>query len=408
MSASPSSPTRGPHPVRVLHVLPDLATGGGQQVLLRHVSAGDAARVLHHVAWFGTARDLSEPLRAAGATLHDLSGTRGLGAFGALRDVARAEQVDLLHTNGTPVDRLFGHLVAWRLGLPAVTTLHGLRPDPGPISLRPLALLDRARDALRRRVLRALDRRTLAAAIAVSDAVLDDWRAELGALGAPGPRRVTICTGVPLDVHAAASRERARVRAAIDVPDAAPLLLCVARLESGKRVHLLPPVLERVRRVHPATRLLVAGEGGERPRLERLVRDLGLDDAVLLAGRRDDVPELLAAADVFVFPSEREGFGLVVLEALAAGLPVVAEALPSLTHLRALDAGLVDATFADPDATAAQVVALLDDPSRRTELGARGRRVAAAHFDVRDSARRIEDLYLAVLADRRARATEPE
>jgi glycosyltransferase involved in cell wall biosynthesis len=134
----------------------------------------------------------------------------------------------------------------------------------------------------------------------------------------------------------------------------------------------------------PGARLVVVGGGEQAAALAVLVRARGLDDAVELVGGvgRDEATAHLAAADVFCLPSTYEGLPLAILEAMAAGLPVVATAVSG--NPEAVEHGrsglLVPAESAR--ALAEALVALLNDPTRRRAMGAEGRRRARERFAI--------------------------
>jgi glycosyltransferase involved in cell wall biosynthesis len=144
--------------------------------------------------------------------------------------------------------------------------------------------------------------------------------------------------------------------------------------------------------------LLLAGEdieggGAYLDALERQASQLGVRDRVRFLGRRDDVPALLAAADALVLPSWQEGLPLVVLEAMAAGVPVVA------TSVGGTPEAVVDGETGllvpprDVPALTAAIDTLLDDPERARRLGEAGRRRVRERFDAAESTRRILGLY---------------
>lgn len=160
--------------------------------------------------------------------------------------------------------------------------------------------------------------------IAVSEAVRRDV---LRTLGLPDSAVRTLHNGVDLDEFRplpAADRRAVRLRLGADVPPDAPLSVCVARLVKAKNQALLIQAAAELRADVPDARHVLVGAGPDEARLRALAGELGVADRVIFLGRRDDVPALLAAADVAVLPSLREGFSNAVLEALACGVPVLA------------------------------------------------------------------------------------
>jgi glycosyltransferase involved in cell wall biosynthesis len=139
--------------------------------------------------------------------------------------------------------------------------------------------------------------------------------------------------------------------------------------------------------------VLIAGEGAERPGLEALVVELGLDDAVTLLGARSDVPDVLDAVDVAASTSAYEGSPLALMECMAAGRPVVATRVGGVPDL--IEHGkhglLVDP--GDPAAVARALVELLLDPRRAAEMGRHGRERQAREFDLDVMTRTLEELY---------------
>jgi glycosyltransferase involved in cell wall biosynthesis len=138
---------------------------------------------------------------------------------------------------------------------------------------------------------------------------------------------------------------------------------------------------------------LIVGDGPDRAQVEAEIRRLGLAERVELAGERDDVPQLLAASDVFVLASRSEGLPVSVLEAMAAELPVAASAVGGLAEL--VDDGetgiLVPA--GDEVALAEALRRLVADPELRRKLGAAGRARAEAEFDLAEFRRAHLELY---------------
>jgi glycosyltransferase involved in cell wall biosynthesis len=183
---------------------------------------------------------------------------------------------------------------------------------------------------------------------------------------------------------------------ALDVPRRRPhpgpvILLSVGRLRAPKDFLTL---VRAVAALEPGSaRLLIAGDGPDRPALEAEIDRLGLGEHVVLLGTRDDVPELLAGADVFVLSSDSEGLPMSVLEAMATGLPVVASAVGGVPEaVSASETGtLVPAR--DSAALAEALRRLVADPALRERFGEAGRRRAEREFSLERFEREHLELY---------------
>jgi glycosyltransferase involved in cell wall biosynthesis len=174
-----------------------------------------------------------------------------------------------------------------------------------------------------------------------------------------------------------------------EVPEDARILLAVSRLTAQKGIDVAVRALPLLPK---ETVLVVLGEGPERAVLEPLARELGVERRVFLAGRIPDVATWLRRASVLVHPARWEGFGLAVLEAMLAGLPVVASRVSSLPELVVDgETGFLVAPD-DPSALALGVARALEQPA----LGAAGRQRALAEFSVAKMADRTAALYRAL------------
>ncbi len=177
-----------------------------------------------------------------------------------------------------------------------------------------------------------------------------------------------------------------------------PVLLAVGRLKAPKDfmtlvrgLALLPP---------GSVDALIVGEGPDRAALEAEIRRLGIGDRVRLVGERRDVPELLAGADLFVLPSASEGMPVSVLEAMAAGLPVVGSRVGGVPELVVDgETGLL-VEPGDPEALAAAIGRLVADPELRRQLGDAGRERAQRRFALEPFRRAHVELYSRELARR--------
>lgn len=187
--------------------------------------------------------------------------------------------------------------------------------------------------------------------------------------------------------------EPGRLRAELGLRDDDPVIGTVAVLRPEKRLDLVLRALAQLSEELPRVALVVAGEGPERPLLERLATELGVAERVHLLGHRTDVPDVLAGIDVAVSASEREGSPLAVMEYMEAGVPVVATRVGGLPDL--IDDGVHGRLVpsGDAGALAGALGELLRHPDARRAMGERARERRRAEFDLDVVVRRLERIY---------------
>jgi glycosyltransferase involved in cell wall biosynthesis len=316
-----------------------------------------------------------------------------LAARRALRELAgvlRGSQPDLVHTHLLKADAL-GALAARKAGVAAlVSSKHN---DERALLRRPVGWVH---GWLSRRVV---------ATIALSDHVAR-FVAEHGRVDPARIRRIYY--GVDA-TRLQPRRPRERVRAELGLDPDAPVLVCVGRLAPQKDHGTLLAGLARLVQhagSGPAAgvQLLVVGGdpfGAGLERVEALVAEHGVGEHVRLLGIRDDVPDLLGASDLFVLTSLWEGLGLVFLEAMAVGLPVVA------TRVSAVPEVVSDGETGwlvppgDPQALAAALAAALADPDERRRRGETGRRRLLERFALPRMMAEVQAVYDEVLEETR-------
>jgi glycosyltransferase involved in cell wall biosynthesis len=226
-------------------------------------------------------------------------------------------------------------------------------------------------------------------------AIAEEVRASIQRLyGYPDPPLIP--NGIPTDEYAPDPDKRAQWRQAHSIEPHATVLTHIGRFAVQKNHRLLIEAFAQVRSNAPLYLLLVGG--GE---LENTVREqvaqLGLENRVCFLGIRSDVADILRASDVFVLSSRWEGNPMSVMEAMAAGLPVVSTAVGGVPELvREGETGLL-VPSEDTGALAQAIQALVDNPARRQAMGAAARQHAVASFDIRHTVRGYEQLYEALL-----------
>jgi glycosyltransferase involved in cell wall biosynthesis len=201
-------------------------------------------------------------------------------------------------------------------------------------------------------------------------------------------------------------KARREARQELRAGDDTILLGAVAKLARVKNFPLMLRAFVRIRGTRPECRLIIAGDGSERARLEELARRLDLQDDVRFLGARDDVPRLMNAFDLFLMTSKVESYGCVLGEAAASGVPVVTTAAGGAREV--VQEGVSgDVVLADePDRFAEAVLNLLSDPDRLRAMGRAAREHAAANLSIDRMIERYHRLYEHCLAGIRQRGAD--
>ena len=348
-------------PLTVLHLLPDLAVGGGQVIVRNQIGAAPHGE--RHIVVSLRGGPLESSFRSTGVAFHvlDVHRRRDLpAACGRLARLARQLEVDVLHVSNTPVERLMAQVVGATLRRPVVNSFMAIAT-----SHQPRRAGEPWRAFAARRLGNIANRVSARTNIAAMTALSDVSRqSHAQALGLPASRIDVVFPGVPDGDPPTPSEMEAR-RRELDLGGAFPVLICIGRVEPNKgQRDLLPAVLHLSER-HPKLRLLVAGEGEDREPLSAAFAAKGVGRHVSFLGRRDDVPALCALSDIVVSTASHEGFGMAVLEAMAARCAVVSYVTDAVAVGEFVDDGVHGRLVApDPDALAAAIDDLASDEPR--------------------------------------------
>ena len=358
--------------MKVLHLIKVQGIGGAEQHLLALLPAlrdrGVDAQMLSLDAG-GDAERFHRALDDRGIPWRrvrcgsDISPRLATTVVRAVRDT----RPDLLHTHMVHADA-YGSVAARVLRTPFVSTRH----NDDRYLLGPFRFVDRA------------FMHGVSAVIAISDAVRE-FHIEAGL---PADKLVTIHYG--LDALPSTPSEVTPTEAG--VPEGSPLLLAIGRLIEQKDHATLLDAFARVRGDHAEARLAILGWGRLEDATRARARALGVDDAVVLPGRVEP-SAWLARADIFAHTSRWEGFGIVLLEAMLAGLPIVATAVSAIPEIVVDGETGVLTPPGEPEPLAGALSALLEDPLRRRALGEAGRRRALGEFSVAKMAERTIAVY---------------
>ncbi|MFJ5773456.1 glycosyltransferase [Streptomyces sp. NPDC093094] len=370
--------------MKALHVITGLGVGGAEQqlrLLLRHLPVDCDVVTLTNPG------PVADGLTADGVRVTHLgmNGNRDLAALPRLVRLVRAGGYGLVHTHLYRAC-VYGRLAARLAGVTAiVATEHSLGDSQmeGRRLTRGVRGLYLATERLGR------------STVAVSPTVADRLRR----WGVPAPRIEVVPNGIDLARFRFDPLQRHRTRQRLGLPEDAYVVGGVGRLTTGKRFDVLVHTLALLPGDHW---LLLVGGGPEENVLRRIAHEAGVADRVLFTGERPylpdgspgpDLPALTSAMDLLASPSPEEAFGLAVVEALAAGLPVLYASCPAVEDLPAQAAAGARRIVGGPAEFARAVAA-----TRAAGAVPRAVPEAARHYDITRSAARLMDVYAAAVA----------
>lgn len=318
------------------------------------------------------------------------SGARRIGLFyypGMARKI-RALRLDLIHTHTEFSLGIFGRMAARELGIPTVHTMHTIY-EHYTHYIAKIGTLDTAAKALARKISRHFCN-TADAVIAPSQKVERMLR-----LYGVGNRIAVIPTGIRLDKFAPtgySSGEISEVKAEYGLADTDKVLLYIGRISKEKNLTEILQGLQEYLPPHPNVKFLLIGDGPDREYLQSLTHSLGMETQVIFAGEKpwEQIGLYYQLGDVFISASQSETQGLTFIEALAAGLPLIARADPCLDHV--LDDGVNGYVFTDKACFLGALEAALSSDTILPRMSKEAVR-SAAPFSVEAFARSVEGLY---------------
>ncbi|MCH7909798.1 MAG: glycosyltransferase family 4 protein [Candidatus Hydrogenedentes bacterium] len=381
--------------IRVAHVITRLCTGGAQQNTFHTVRLANRERYevdLISGPSGGPEGSIEDEIRAAGGSiipqphlLRDVSPVNDLRALSQLTRLMREKRYTIVHTH-TSKAGFIGRLAARRAGVPVVVhTPHG-------------NIFDGYFPAWKTKLFVELEGR----AARWTDRIIELTQGGIEASLEQGIGRreqyASIFSGIDLARYREVNGRRESLRADLGVSPGDFLVAGVGRLEPVKGFTYFIAAAKLVAETLPQARFVLAGEGSEGDALQTDAASLG--DRFRFLGLRDDVPEVMAAADVLVVPSINEGMGRVVLEAGAVGTPVVASDVGGIPEVLRDSVTGVLVPPESPESIARVLVALAGSPERLERMGIASRAHVIPAFGLERMVEQIEALYEEVLEEK--------
>jgi len=369
--------------INLLHLITELEPGGAENLLLGIAAKLDKKRFNAKVAYVYGPGTLAEAIRKTGVGVSDLSRRGRIDPLLPLRLflLLRKEKVDILHTHLVHAS-IAGRIAAKMAGVKCITTTRHYGYYQKEKSL-----------------VNWMERKTAVFndnLIAISNAV----KRYLVSKEKYGPDKIQVLyNAVDLDLFDPADRRS----------DGGPLIGSVGRLYPSKGYDTLLRSMPDVLQAFPGARLMIAGSGKERGRLEELCSQLDISDKVIFLGRRTpaEIRRFLKEITLFVLASNWEGFGLAVVEAMASGLPVVTTKVGGLPEIVVEGKTGFVVPCGRADALAEKLIFLLRNPNLSLQMGREGRKRVETLFSLDTMMVKLETMYRDLL-NHKTRQTRPD
>lgn len=382
-------------PFKVLHLIDSLKAGGAQKIVYQLAVNADRRLYSHLVCSWRDSGPYIGFLKEKGIEARTLMIRRRsiillpffvfdiMRMLYGLLNLAKSRKVDIIHGH-LPDSSMLAVLMGVILKKPSVITIHSS-------NIMPFNRQAPFRNRLRTSVIRFAFRKANVL-IAVGD---DVRKGQKKLLGNDIPI-TTIFNSIDYEKFAK-QRNGGEIRKKMSIPQESLVITCVGRLVVMKGHSYLLKAVAQLKKKFPSICLLLVGDGPLLPDLREEIERMGLDGVVRLLGRRSDIPEILAASDLFVLPSFHEGIPLVVLEAMASQKPVVAT---NVQGTREIVSNGVDGFLVEPKnhiPLAERIDKLLSNPDLSSKMGQKGREKVERYFRLGKMVEKVEDIYKKLL-----------
>ena len=373
--------------IRILHIINSLDIGGNERFLLQLLEHLPKERFLQAVCVPDRGRDATRDVERECRTLRApvkvfrVAGNADIRALFRLKRIIERGRHDIVHTH-LIYSQIYGRLAAClartRCIISSEQNVYDLKTHP------PFSWIERK--------LGALTDLIVACSHKVREHLVEKVGiAPLKVVTVPNAVDTNLFFPIRKSSPLCAKVESARKELAIEPGDT--VIGSVGHMSRQKGYEFLIAAIPAVRARYPRAKFVLVGKGLLRKELEEQARNLGVQDSLIFAGIRKDIPVVLNCFDVFVLPSLWEGFGVAIIEALACGVPVIASRVGGIPEI--IENG-VDGLLVRPGSPrhlAASIIGVLDNPTLRRDMIYRGLRKAMERFSVAGMAQTMASVY---------------
>lgn len=337
-------------PVKVLHLISSFGLFGAENVVLSLGARFNQNGVVSTVGALNDQRnphvEVLEKAKESGIATFSLqsNGRVDLAAIGRLRKYLIENRINLLHTHNYK-SNLIGLMAAWFAGIPVVATAHGFTGSSKAVLLY---------EKIDKFVLKAFFKKVAV----VTDAMFPEWKS---------PRKSVIANGVDVQRFKRDETSRQQIRKEFGIKDGEVLIATVGRLSKEKNQELLLDAAVRLLQKYNHMKILIVGDGPEMAALRAKVRSDRIEDKVIFTGVLGNLAPVYQAMDIFVLPSLTEGVPLVILEAMASRIPIVATRVGGIPGIITDGKTGILAAPGRADELAAKIEIFLNDRQKREE-----------------------------------------
>ena len=360
--------------IKVVHLVTSLEVGGAQHNMLLGLPRLDPERYEHILVSIMNRMQMEPQFRQLGIEVHSLGLSKKTDLAVALRLGALLKKLrpDILHTyliHGNVLGRIVGRLVG-------VSTIIGSELTIGQAGT----------------IGKLLTKLTNPLTDAVEVNSETGGKAVVADLGVPKNKIEVILPGLDLDAFSRTDN-RSKIRTEIGVSDDQHLILFVGRLRPVKGPEYGIRAFAIAASQNPKLHLALAGEGEQRSFLKNLTKELGIEENITFLGARNDLPDVLSAADIILMPSIAEGFPRVANEAMAASKPIVA------TRVGGIPEAIIDNVTGllveskEIDTMSDAIIRVSSDTELQQRLGNTARQHAELHYSAASYVSRLDDMY---------------